>query len=289
MSNDPSQTAPDVLQASTHEGLLDVVSEEMYCRGYAPRTIQTYRSCLRTYVRWLSPASPREVSPAVPQRYLQSLINAGAGRSYVDQQISALKILYVGLWGWSDASLALSRPRRERQMLVVPSRANVLKMAAALENRKHRLAILLLYASGVRVSELVGLNVADVDLEQLSIWVRPRHASAGRQTIFSAQLVSALCDQLGDRPGDAPLFCSAQGGRWSIRSVQHVVSRARRLAGVTSRVTAHSLRHAFAAHLLEAGTDLRVIQSLLGHRSILTTTRYTRVSRPSGGHILSPL
>ena len=268
---------------------IDELCQEMRRRAYAPRTIKTYRSCLRMYAQWIAPSSPREVTGEVPRSYLRALVDAGASRSYVDQNISALKLLYVELCGWPSEALVVARPRRERLLPVVPARAVVLRMAAALKNPKHRLAVLLLYASGARVGELVRLDVGDVDLDDLVLRVAPSHGDEGRVTIFSRQLVGALREQMGGRSADEPLFCSTQGGRWSIRSVQHVVSRARRLSQVRPHVTAHSLRHAFATHLLEAGTDLRVIQSLLGHRSIMTTTRYTRVSRPSSSRILSPL
>ena len=149
--------------------------------------------------------------------------------------------------------------------------------------------MLLLYATGLRIGELIALNVSDIDTEQLTVRVRQGKGRKDRLTILSPRLVPDLNRQIGSRSPEAPLFESQWGGRWAIRSAQNVVRRACREAGLKKRVTPHSFRHAFATHLLEAGTDIRVIQSLLGHHNIETTTRYTHVAGPSRLRIRSPL
>lgn len=263
--------------------------QEMVLRNYANRTIKTYTSCLRMYVRWLEGESPRAVSPETPRSFLLALIAAGASRTYIDQNISVLKFLYVELYGWSPEKLAIARPRREWSLPVVPTRAQILRLAGAIRNPKHRLAVLLMYASGVRISELVRLNIDDVDFEQRVLRVRDGKGGKDRLTIFSEQLIPALRSQTRGRPRVAPLFPSQKSGRLAIRSLQGVIQKARRGARLPKGITAHSLRHAFATHLLEAGTDLRIIQDLLGHSSVLTTTRYTHIAGPCRRRIQSPL
>ena len=269
--------------------LLDRVEQELRLRNYATRTIQTYLSCLRRYATWLAPVAPRDAGPDDPRSWLMELVESGTSRTLVDQHVSVLKFLYLELYGWAPEQLSVPRPRRGRRLPFVPSRDEVLRLAAALENPKHRVAVLLLYGSGLRVSELVALNVEDVDTEALLVRVRGAKGGKDRVTILSERVVDEVHRMQGIRRGDEPLFESAMGGRWSIRSVQHVLSRARVAAGVRGQVTPHSLRHAFATHLLESGTDLRVIQVMLGHGRIETTTRYTHVVSPAKVRVRSPL
>jgi integrase/recombinase XerD len=269
--------------------LLERVQQEMRLRNYSFRTIKTYRNCLRVWLTWLSPQAPRDVSSEEMRGFLLQMIEAGKSRSLVDQHISALRFLYCELYGWELERFDLVRPRRERSLPRVPTRDEVLRIADAIENRRHRLAILLLYAAGLRVSELVALDVGDVDLERLLLHIRGAKGRKDRISVLSERIVEELVWLRAEREPDAPLFVGRTRGRWSTRSVQHVVARAARLAGVGGRITPHSLRHAFATHLLEGGTDLRHIQHLLGHASVQTTTRYTHMRDPRSSKLRSPL
>lgn len=269
--------------------LMERYQQELRLRGYAGRTVKTYTSCLRQFVRWVAPLVPREVPTDYPRSFVMHLVELGASRSLVDQQISALKFLYVELYGWSAEVFDVPRPRRRRALPIVPTRGEVLQLANALSNRKHRAAVLLAYGSGLRVGELVALDVGDVDLDELLVRVRAGKGGKDRHTVLSEALVPEVAWLTNGRADHAPLVASAHGGRWSTRSMQQVMAKACRKAGVQKRVTPHSLRHAFATHLLEAGTDLRVIQVLMGHAKIETTTRYTHVVNPSRVRVVSPL
>ena len=263
--------------------------QELQLRGYAKRTIKTYACCLRQYTRWLRPLVPKEAPRDMPRSFLIHLVELGASRSLVDQQISALKFLYVELYGWASEELDVPRPKRRKTLPIVPTREEVLQLANALTNRKHRAAVLLAYGSGLRVGELVALDVGDVDLDELLVRVRAGKGGKDRNTVLSDTLVPEVAWLGNGRAMFAPLVPNAQGGRWSARSMQYAMARACKRAGLKKRVTTHSLRHAFATHLLEGGTDLRVIQVLLGHAKIETTTRYTHVVNPSRVRVVSPL
>lgn len=265
------------------------VRQEMRLRNYGDRTIDTYVSCLRRYCRWLDGEVPKEVAVDTPRSFLVHLVELGASRPLLDQHISALMVLYVELYGWDRARLDLPRPKRARTLPAVPTREEVLLLADSVRMPMHRLAILLCYGSGLRVAELVALDVGDIDLDEQVVRVRCGKGRKDRLTVLSPSLREPLERQMGDRPRFAPLFVSRGGRRWSARSMQAVVQNARVRTGLGKRVTPHSLRHAFATHLLEAGTDLRLIQILLGHARIETTTRYTHVASPSKMKISSPL
>lgn len=269
--------------------LFERYRQELKLRHYSPRTIKAYTTCLRSFVRFLHPRLPRDAGPEEVRAFLLHSLTTGLSRSYVDQAIGALRFLYADLYRRPWDVRDVPRPRREDSLPEVPTRDEVLALSAALTNLKHRLAVLLLYATGLRVSELVGLSVRDVDLEALTLRVRGGKGRKDRVTVLSEVLEFPLREWIGARSPDEPLFPSQAGGRWTVRSVQRVVEQAALKARLRKHVTPHSLRHAFATHLLEGGTDLRFIQALLGHARIDTTTRYTRVRNPRALRIRSPL
>ncbi|MDP2315676.1 MAG: tyrosine-type recombinase/integrase [Pseudomonadota bacterium] len=262
--------------------------QELQLRNYRPNTIRTYRSALQGYVRWLRPVHPREATLERLREYLLHLFETGRSRSTVDQVVSALKFLYIELYErYTAADFCVARPRRESTLPRVLNRWEVLALADAVPNRRHRLAVLLLYAAGLRVSELIAANVGDVDLDSLSLHVRSGKGARDRITVLSDRLREDLSWICSGRPNDTPLIPNRDGERWTTRSAQHVVERAAARTGVSA--SCHTLRHSFATHLLEDGTDIRFIQTLLGHAKIETTTRYTHVRNPAVLRIRSPL
>lgn len=280
-------------QACSPRGLSPLLmtrySQELVLRNYSDRTVQSYRSCLRRYLRWLEGAHPRDVEASTIRSYLLDLFDVGASRSMVSQSVSALKFLYVRLYGRPPEAFDVPRPRPESKLPYVPTRSQVLTMAELTPDLRQSTAILFLYASGLRLSELLATEVRDVDLERLVLRVVQAKGNKDRMTLISPMLTSRLEVLMLGRDGHEPLFRSQVGGPWSPRSVQKFVRRAAVRAGIEQRVTPHSLRHAFATHLLEAGTDLRVIQGLLGHSDIRTTTRYTHMRDPNRLRVVSPL
>lgn len=269
--------------------LLERVAQEMRLRNYARRTIKAYVSCLRRFAHHIRPQVPREVATADVRAWLLELRNAGASRSLMDQHVSALRFLYRELYGRKDAALNIPRPRKNQALPFVPTRAQVLQLADSIANRRHRLAILFLYSTGVRVGELVALNVGDVDLEELVVRVLEGKGRKDRLTVVSQSLGDDLRRLMAGRSRLEPLFPNEYGQRWSARSVQHVMQRARIQVGLPAGTTPHSLRHAFATHLLEQGVELRAIQQLLGHKNLKTTTRYARMTHPGRMKVVSPL
>ena len=268
--------------------LFERFKQEMRLRRYSRASIKAYTSALRQYTRWLDGVHPREATDELVRAFLLHEVERGRSAAWLSQAVSALKFLYLEMYEWPKANFRVPRPKRPRSLPRVPTRAQVLRMAERVANRKHRLAILLLYASGVRVSELCALRVGDVDLDRNVLHVRGGKGEKDRITLLSERLHPELLWLMDDRDAKEPLFPSQQGGRWSTRTVQRVVGRAAEAAGVPA-VTPHTLRHAFATHLLEGGTDLRVIQQLLGHTSVKTTVRYTHVADPGRFRVASPL
>ncbi len=184
----------------------------------------------------------------------------------------------------------MPRPRRERRPPTVLSQAEVRPLIRAPRNLKHRALLMLVYSSGLRVSEVVRLRVEDVDVERRLLHVRQAKGRKDRITLLSPAALKVLRAYASlERPREW-LFPGGRSGRHlTTRSVQKIVEKARRSAGISRRFSTHALRHSFATHLLEAGTDLRYIQALLGHSSSRTTEIYTHVTRPALSRIESPL
>ncbi len=269
--------------------LLERVAQEMRLRNYSQRTIDTYVSCLRRFSEFVHPGAPRDVDFEVVRSWLLDLVDLGASRTVVDQHVSALRFLFQELYRREGVNFEIPRPRKSQKLPYVPSRQEVLSLSQAAGNERHRLAILFMYASGVRVSELVAVNVGDVDLEELVVRVVEGKGQKDRLTVLSEQLVPGVKRLMAGKTALEPLFANREGGRWSSRSVQHLVQRSRVVAGLPAGLTPHSLRHAFATHLLESGVELRAIQQLLGHKHLKTTTRYARMTHPTRMRVTSPL
>lgn len=273
----------------TERELLDAARRELRLRGYSARTSKAYLQHLRQYLDYIQQVAA--LPPAQTIRdYLLSRIRAGVSRASHDQAISAIQFLYRQVLGEPQVVAGIPRPRREQRLPAVLGREELRTLFAAVGNPKHRALLLLTYSSGCRVSEVVRLRPEDLDLERRLIHIRGGKGSKDRYTLLSDVALAAL-QRYRDAGAASPwLFPSSRPDRHiSVRSVQHIVERAKARAGITRHVTVHTLRHCFATHLLEAGTDLRLIQELLGHTSPRTTAIYTHVSQTELRRIRSPL
>ena len=169
------------------------------------------------------------------------------------------------------------------------TKEEVRKLIAKVENIKHRCIIKLLYGSGLRLSELLHLKVSDIDSKSMIIHIRKSKGNKDRVVMLSNSLLQELRIYFKKHKPNDFLFEGQTGGIYSAKSVQMIVKKAASKAGIKKQVTPHTLRHSFATHLLESGTDVRFIQELLGHNSIKTTEIYTHITNISKSKIKSPL
>ncbi len=265
------------------------MSEDLRLRNYAPRTQQTYLAHVRRFARHFGRA-PDELGSEEIRTYQLHLVEKGASWSLFNQATCALRFLYTVTLQqpWRVETIAF--PRRPKRLPAVLSREEVSRLLEAVPNRKHRLVLMTMYSAGLRVSEATHLRVADIDSARMLIHVRQGKGGKDRQVMLSPVLLEALRAYwrwhrpvLWLFPGTTP------EEPLSVSSVQKVCRLARRAAGITKPVSPHILRHSFATHLLEAGTDLRMIQTLLGHRRLETTQRYTHIAAHRIGATASPL
>ena len=202
---------------------------------------------------------------------------------------AALRFLYkITLRrAWNDDDIPM--PKRPLKLPIVLSPEEVVRFLACVASTKHRTILTTIYASGLRVSEAVALRPADIDSSRMVLRVDQGKGRKDRYVMLSPRLLEVLRDYWRIERPKPWLFPGDGAGRHiSKNAVEQACQKAHRAAGIDKPVTPHSLRHAFATHLLESGTDIRRIQLLLGHRSLATTSRYLKIATSSLCATVSP-
>jgi site-specific recombinase XerD len=273
--------------------LLERVRQALLLRGYSPRTRKVYLGHLRRFFEWCEQGRPPVPSEAATRSraYVLHLVEERrVSRSCHNQVVSALRFFCESVLGQPELSMAVPRPRREHRLPEVLSPGEVARLLSRSRNLKHRALLMLLYSAGLRVGEVVRLRPADLDVERGLVRVRQAKGRRDRYTLLARRAVEAVRLYVAAYPTEDWLFPGSRPGRhMTTRSAQRVVREAARAAGLPKQVTAHTLRHSFATHLLERGTNLRIIQELLGHRSARTTQVYTHVASSALQAVRSPL
>jgi site-specific recombinase XerD len=264
--------------------LREKMSEDLRLRGSAPSTCESYLGCVRAFAAYHR-RSPDQLGEPEIREFLLHLESQKASASTINVHVCALKFLYRVTLGQPELAERIPRPRRIAQRLPdVLTGTEIERILDNITSLKHRAIVMTAYGAGLRVSEVCALRVEDIDSQRMAIHVRQGKGKRDRFVMLPERVLHALREYWSrERPRRPFLFPGGVPGRCiSVSSVQKTLTRAAAKAGLTKRVSPHVLRHSFATHLLELGTDLRVIQTLLGHGSNSTTLRYTRVSR---GHL----
>jgi integrase/recombinase XerD len=264
--------------------------EEMELRNFAPKTIDLYVENVARFAKHFG-QSPELLGEEHVRQYLVYLIEEKklAWGTY-NQALAALRYLYRWVLKQGDVVRDIRGPRRERHLPIVLSFDEVRRFFAAVVSYKYRMVLMTSYSAGLRISEAVNLQVKDIDSERMVIHVRQSKRNKDRYTVLSPLLLQMLRHYWwAARPVSFLFPGKRPDTHVSVTQVQRACIEARAAAGLDKEVTPHTLRHSFATHLLEAGTDLRVIQVLLGHSSPQTTALYTRVSTNLISRTQSPL
>jgi len=253
--------------------------EDLQIRNYSPTTVRIYLHCINAFARHFH-KPPDQLGPEHIRQYQIFLIQEKQVSlpTYI-QVVCALRFFYTHTL---DRKIAIERipfPRGSRKLPSILSRQEVQALLQAPRTLRHRALLATLYGAGLRVSEVKQLKVADIDARRSVLWVRQGKGRRDRQTLLSPKLLELLRQYWrAERPADW-LFPSASSARpISPKAVFLACRSAAQIAGISKPVHPHSLRHAFATHLLEGGTNLRTIQILLGHAHLQTTARYLQVA-----------
>ena len=253
----------------------------------SPHTVKSYRTDLADFLRWLgagaaTEAAARGVTARDVRGFLAALHTRGLDPVSVARKLAAIRswFRFLRRRGVVEDNPAqqIRAPRQARKLvsfLPVDETMALMDMPDARATTRDTAIVELLYASGLRVSELVGLDLRDVDRAEMTVRVIGKGRKE-RIVPFGAAAGRALGAYVGAR-GSGAVFLNRRGGRLTVRSVHTIVRRRARAVGLVRRVSPHTLRHTFATHLLDAGADLRMIQELLGHSRLSTTQRYTHV------------
>lgn len=264
------------------------VLRELKIRFYTQKSRNAYRLALQGFLRRLD-KPPHEATRDDVRDYLELLVDAGLSASIVALTLSALRTCFDKLCG-ADITLGLVTPRRPKRLPVVLTEKEVIQLLKAARSVRDKLVLGLMYATGVRVSEVVKLRWRDVDLGRGTMLVADGKGRRARQVTLPRSLDELLGRLAMTATSDEYLFpSSAQNRHIAVRTVQRAMERAVALAQLNKQASCHSLRHSFATHLLENGTDIRFIQKLLGHAKIETTTLYTKVAVLRSERVRSPL
>ena len=253
--------------------------QDLRIRNYSPRTIDCYVAWVARFAKFFSRPPDRLGREEIHRFQVWLATERSASWSTFNQAVCALRFFYL---------VTLKRPwtiehipfaKREKQLPVVLSRNEVTRLLAAVSSVKHRTAFLTLYASGIRLSECLSLQLTDIDGERRQIRVRRGKGRKDRYSILPESLLVTLRDYWRlYRPVSWLFFGKSRSVPLHPTALQKACIRARLVARLSKRVSCHTLRHTFATHLLEAGVDLRTIQSLLGHGSLTTTSCYLHVA-----------
>lgn len=258
-------------------------------KRYSNSTIKTYVTFFELFINYHGTKDLNELDEDDIRSFLQHLIQKKHSNPYINQAINAIKFYYETVLNMPNRFYDIERPRKEVKLPTVISKEEILAIINATNNYKHRCIVQLLYGSGLRRSELLNLKISDVDGKRMLLHVSNSKGNKDRLTLLSKTALIDLRRYYTIYRPKVYLFEGKPGRKYSGASVLKVVKTASQKAKIRKNITPHILRHSFATHLLESGTDLRHIQVLLGHSSSKTTEIYTHVATNTFESIKNPL
>lgn len=269
------------------QSLLDKTENLLKIRNYSRKTIKIYLFYIKEYLAFAKDKNIKDKNEAV-ELYLLNKQEKGQSSQTINLALNSIKFFYREILKSKDG-VAFKCAKKSNKLPVVLSRNEIEKIISQIINFKHNLMVSLGYAAGLRVSEVVGLRVGDIDLEGLTIHIKEAKGKKDRITIFPKKLKNDIKNLFAGKKANNLIFESNRGGKLTTTSLQKIFYRALEKSGIQKDASFHSLRHSFATHLLENGVDVRYVQELLGHANIRTTQIYTKVTNPMLKNIKSPL
>lgn len=264
--------------------------QELFAQKYAGSTIKTYLCCLSRFLKTFDEQVLENVSEQDIECYLKNLINAEQISSSYQKQMLLTITKFYELFYNKHLDLSFLYPRQKKTSLPQNiSQSEVKAMLAQTFNLKHSCILKLLYGSGLRVSEVLHLRTEDINPKFFLVYIRNAKGKRDRKVMLSQSLLADLQQYINEYRPKGYLFEGQRSKQYTAKSVQNLVKKAAIRAGINKQVTPYMLRHSFAIHLVENGTDIRHIQELLGHNSIKTTEIYTHSFDETKSRVKSPL
>ncbi|WP_425638218.1 tyrosine-type recombinase/integrase [Algoriphagus yeomjeoni] len=269
--------------------------EKLQERRYSPSTARAYIPLFEEFINHFSALEIDQLGEKEIMEFSRYLVTERrVSSSYQNQAINAIKFYFEKVKGGERKFYHVDRPLREKTLPVVCSEEEIIAILNATKNLKHKAIVMTIYSAGLRVSELIDLRISDIDSQRMQIFIKQAKAKKDRYTLLSKRTLEILREYIKRERPVYYLF-EGQGStkanpiKYSSSSIESIVKAAVSKTKIRKKVTPHTLRHSFATHLLENGTDLRYIQSLLGHESPKTTQVYTHITTKGFDQIQSPL
>ena len=264
------------------------LTDKLTLKGYSPKTIKVYSYFIKQFFNTVN-KTPKSITKTDIENYLLSLINKNYYTATVRLNGAALLFFFQHVLKQNIDLTGIIIPKREQKLPKVLSKQQVFAMIEHTNNKKHKLLLMFLYSSGVRISECLALQWKDIDLDNNIIRVNQGKGKKDRITLLAETTKKELFQFALDKQNNSSYIFTGRNGKLTIKSAQLIVDQAAKKAKVPLDVTPHMLRHSFAIHLLDQGIDIRYIQDLLGHSSLRTTQIYTHVSKRNIAGIKSPI
>lgn len=252
--------------------------DKLELKGYSNNTVKTYVSCFEKFINFYANRDIGTLNENDVRAYLKFMIQGKSSTSYINQSINSIKFYFEMVLGMPNRFYDIERPKKKFKLPVVLSKEETKQLIKVTENIKHKCIIGLLYSSGLRRSELLNLKIHDIDSKRMLIKINDAKGNKDRYTLLSKTILKDLRKYYVTHKPTTYLFEGVKNAKYSPSSISNIIKSSAIKANIQKHVTAHTLRHSFATHLLENGTDLRYIQQLLGHNSTKTTEIYTHVA-----------
>ena len=273
------------------EGIAQIEKFKQWMRSkrYSESTLITYSEALKSFLVFYREKPIVDITNEDVIVYNNEyILKNNLSASYQNQIINATKLFFKIIHDSKMVIEELHRPKNAKTLPNVLSKEETFRLIDVTTNLKHKTLLALIYSSGLRISEAINMKLTDIDSKRMLIHVKNAKGKKDRYTLLSTKILVLLKEYYSMYKPKTYLFEGQYGEQYSSRSAQSVLHQSAKKAGITKKISLHTLRHSFATHLLESGTDLRYIQDLLGHSSPKTTMIYTHVSSTSLKNIINP-
>jgi len=269
---------------------LDDFKKLLTIKRYSYRTIKSYSNALKTFFLYFEHKNPEKINPSEIEQFINKMVLIdNISQSYQKVLVGSIKLFYNELLRKNYKLNYLYPDRPEKKLPVVLDKSEIQILLNSIQNLKHRAILSMIYSAGLRLSEVIEMKLNDIDSKRMLIKIVQGKGKKDRYVMLSEKLLIILREYYKEYKPKEYLFEGQKGGKYSARSVQAIFKEALRNSKIKKEASVHTLRHSFATHLLESGTDIRIIQQLLGHSSLKTTQIYTQVSSSKISEIKSPL
>lgn len=270
--------------------LLIKYKHQLILKNYSKNTVDAYFSCLKNFLEYITKRKIKDISSTELETYFYYCKNElNYSYSTMKQHLASVKFLYENVLKKNvdfDFNVKMKKPFTIPEVLSVKE---VQRLLNSFTNLKHKAIFTLCYSAGLRVGEIQNLKIKDIDSDRMLIRINQAKGKKDRHSLLSPKVLELLRIYVTEYKPTEYLFEGKGGGKYSSSSVQKLMREHRKKANIKKKATPHTLRHSFATHLLDEGTDIRFIQELLGHKHISTTQIYTHISNRSLKDVKSPI